>query len=478
MKSGSRIVLIDPDASTREMFAQRLRAQGYTVDEAADGVTGAEMALAEPPAAVVSDLWMQGVSGVQLCRLLKAEPATADVPVVLRAQEDDPYNRFWATRAGASRLTSKGRMGELVRALAEATSRRDHEGAFFFQTSTEAHGIRDRIATHLDRALFESVVAAEVRALAGAISFERMFDSLSQLVVQLVGYRWLAISTEAPMQLAVHGHTSRIEDAEREARAVLGVPPDLDGLRVVDEDAADAAAGDGVITHDIFLGSAHVGRIALNVVGASSQAAAATSIVARELGAVIRLATLLEESRRMATTDGLTGLLTRRAFMEQMSREISRAERCRSELSVVLLDLDHFKSINDTRGHGAGDAVLAAVGRALGAGARPYDVVSRWGGEEFVIGLPSTDREGALAFAERLRTTIESLDIRDPATGRKIAVTASLGIAERPDGEALEATIDRADRAMYEAKIGGRNRACGAENPAPAPKLALVANAE
>src|SRR5258708_10031174 len=94
-----RIVLVDPDADTRGVYAARLRSQDFVVDEAATGVAGAEMALAAPPAAVVCDLWMPGGSGVQLCRLLKAEPATVDVPVILRAEQSDPLRPLWATRA-------------------------------------------------------------------------------------------------------------------------------------------------------------------------------------------------------------------------------------------------------------------------------------------------------------------------------------------------------------------------------------------
>src|SRR4051812_8933098 len=131
--SSRRIVLIDPDTETREVYASRLRSHDFAVDEAKDAVSGAEMALAAPPAAVVSDLWMPGVSGVQLCRLLKAEPGTADVPVILRAEQEDPYSRFWATRAGASSLVSKERMGDLMRALAVATHQPVTDQAFFFQ---------------------------------------------------------------------------------------------------------------------------------------------------------------------------------------------------------------------------------------------------------------------------------------------------------------------------------------------------------
>ena len=117
-----RVVFIDPDPETREVYGERLRAQGFIVDEAKDAVVGAEMALADPPSAVVSDLWMPGVSGVQLCRLLRAEAATVDVPVVLRSETDDARSRFWARRAGAHRLVMKGRMGELVRTLSDITT--------------------------------------------------------------------------------------------------------------------------------------------------------------------------------------------------------------------------------------------------------------------------------------------------------------------------------------------------------------------
>ena len=152
------------------------------------------MALADPPAAIISDLWMPGTSGVQLCRLLCAEPATAHVPIILRSDTDDPRSRFWSRHAGAKALVMKGRMGELVRALADVIKREEPEASFFFRMAG-GQDVRDRIAEHLDAALFASVVASEVRSLASATSFERMFDSLSQLLTQLVEYRWVAITT-------------------------------------------------------------------------------------------------------------------------------------------------------------------------------------------------------------------------------------------------------------------------------------------
>src|SRR5579871_5435661 len=102
MHSGKRVLLIDPSDTGREVLARRLRAQGYTVEETGDAAKGAEMALSSPPAAIVADLWMPAISGVQLCRLLRAEAATGHVPVVLCGERDEPRDRFWAERAGAA----------------------------------------------------------------------------------------------------------------------------------------------------------------------------------------------------------------------------------------------------------------------------------------------------------------------------------------------------------------------------------------
>jgi CheY-like chemotaxis protein len=115
-----RIILVDPSDASRAVMARRLSAQGYLVEAFGDPAKGADVALASPPCALVADLWMPSISGVQRCRLLRAEPATAAVPVILRGQKDDPRSRFWAGRAGAAAYVAKGRMGELVRVLAGA----------------------------------------------------------------------------------------------------------------------------------------------------------------------------------------------------------------------------------------------------------------------------------------------------------------------------------------------------------------------
>jgi diguanylate cyclase (GGDEF)-like protein len=164
----------------------------------------------------------------------------------------------------------------------------------------------------------------------------------------------------------------------------------------------------------------------------------------------------MDEQKRLATIDPLTSLENRRSFMEQAGVEIARSRRYDLPLSLVLLDVDHFKAINDSRGHAAGDHVLASLGTLLASELRTCDVAARWGGEEFVLLLPNTDCSGGCVLAERLRAAIEALDIRHEA--QAIRVSASLGVAELLAGESPESLVDRADRAMYAAKVGGRNR--------------------
>lgn len=178
-------------------------------------------------------------------------------------------------------------------------------------------------------------------------------------------------------------------------------------------------------------------------------------------------ARLLRELRRQSLTDGLTGVWNRRAFDKALEQEIARSRRSETELSLVLLDIDHFKKVNDEWGHAAGDAVLVAFAGRLQALSRGSDRLFRYGGEEFALLLGDTDSAGALTLARRAVQVVAGEKM--PAGRGAIALTCSAGAASlRPtDDEAGGGLVARADAALYAAKGSGRNRAV-AETPRPA----------
>ena len=457
MRASLPILLIDPDDAGRDVLAERLRLQGFVVTECRDGAEGAIKALEEPPAAVVADLSMPSISGVQLCRLLRSEVGTSQVPVLLRGPEGR-RNRFWAEQAGASYVV-KGRMGELVRGLRRAVdSQATNNSEFIVLSSVEGLDVRERIATHLDEALFESVIAAEVRSLGMSESFDRLVDLLSQFVSQVTTYRWMALLRTEPLRLGVHANPACQAQAISEAKQALSLEPGTLTISVEDQDATADLEGPAPLCEPITFADRKIGYF---VVAPCSPSHASDPVlvktIARELGAVLRMATLVEETRWMATTDTLTGLLNRTAFLDWAEREMARSTRYGDTVSILLFDIDHFKNINDTRGHAAGDAVLRAVGRLVSATLRTCDIAARWGGEEFVVALPCTPLESAVQVAERIRSELERAEIVD-SLGRIVRVTASFGVAALSDNESAEVLVDRADRSMYVAKSTGRNR--------------------
>jgi len=181
--------------------------------------------------------------------------------------------------------------------------------------------------------------------------------------------------------------------------------------------------------------------------------------IARQAG---ELTDAIATLQQMATTDMLTGTLNRRMLTELMENEFKLWERTGGAFCLVLIDIDHFKQVNDRYGHGVGDVVLRRFVQDALPQLRQVDKLGRWGGEEFLLMLPRVSMEAALVAAERLRSSFEALRF-DEAPG--LRVTLSAGVAQIRPGEALEHTVDRADAALYRAKQTGRNRCQAAAEP-------------
>ena len=164
--------------------------------------------------------------------------------------------------------------------------------------------------------------------------------------------------------------------------------------------------------------------------------------------------------QRQAVTDELTGLFNHRRFQEVISAEVERARRYGQEMGLIMLDIDNFKQVNDRYGHLQGDLVLREVARVLRQSSREIDEPARYGGEEMAVALPQTDLEGAFQFAERVRHSVEALDLPLLSGDGTLKVTASFGVASLASANHADkdALVAAADSALYEAKRAGKNR--------------------
>ena len=257
-----------------------------------------------------------------------------------------------------------------------------------------------------------------------------------------------------PLSELLHKPLYLVDGQSPEAGNTFAVRVAVPRVAVVSADGSPFSEEERRMIHDLF----QVVRL-----GAESEARyqelelRMLSLQRENLDLVVRNRLLSEVSSR----DALTGLYNRWFVIEKIDTEINRALRHGSPMSLLMLDIDHFKRINDTWGHAAGDQVLQAIGKLLRDSCRVYDVPGRYGGEEFCILLPETRVGNTTIVAERIRQRLEASEL--PCGDTNIVVTASIGIAgmEAPDAAEIlspAALIDRADRALYSAKSRGRNR--------------------
>jgi diguanylate cyclase (GGDEF)-like protein len=182
-------------------------------------------------------------------------------------------------------------------------------------------------------------------------------------------------------------------------------------------------------------------------------------ILADQLAKAIENSRLFEKVERLSVTDSLTGLFNHRYFYEKLNDEVIRANRYGSSVTLLMLDLDHFKNFNDTYGHQAGDTVLRSVAKIIQENIRSIDIASRYGGEELAIILPETDAEGAKIIAERIRQSIKSHEFR--FNHQSCHITVSIGLVSYPtDTSAKSELVQKADLALYWVKNHGRDKIC------------------
>jgi len=466
-----RILVVEDSTVARALLARTLSRAGFEVIEATDGADGALKALADPPDAVVTDLEMPIMDGYQLLRLLKNDPATAHVPVVILTSHSDAPSRFWGYRTGADRYLTKDQaqdeIVDLVRSLTDGGTLPPAPRSSATLGTTEILG---RVARHLDATLLRTTFVNTLleRGIA-ATEFPETLRTVLATLSEVVDAHLLGIGVTEPQLVTLHclaPHPVAEPTIQAFAGRLLERLPAMPGASVEvvvhgEREGSEVLGLDDLCTLELALHDA-AGQLAIlprrrQEFAETSQPLIQASI--RHLGLVLDNSRLAQRLRELSMLDGLTRLLNHRAIHERLVEEITRAHRYDTRLSVVICDLDHFKNVNDTYGHLTGDAVLQAAARAMRSALRAADSLGRFGGEEFLAVLPETDLEAARAAAERLRVAVANEEVLLP-TGEAVRITASLGVAtliEVGSDARADTLITLADSRLYQAKEAGRN---------------------
>jgi two-component system cell cycle response regulator len=484
-----RILLVDDSEVTRAILSRTLRGAGFEVLEARDGAEGALIALRERPAVVVTDLEMPTMDGFPLLRLLKADPLCAHIPVLILTSHAEAASRFWSLRTGADAYLTKdhrpqqliatvSRLADEARAAALPEDGRSTEG------SDGVIGPLDvlaRVARQLDTSLLQATVintllergmAAGDFHEAGRIALETLGEVVDALLLA-VSVAETQGAVPVVMTQVVLQEPVRAADIDRVHEVLsryLELPPGAAvDTRVSGELGQSTADFSRLVRRPLSVRGA---RGILVILPRDPQSFALLTAdllddLVRPLTLVLDNARLSQRLHEMSTLDGLTGQLNHRAIYDRLTEELERARRYRYPLSVILCDLDHFKEVNDTHGHLAGDAVLREGASSLRRCLRSTDILGRYGGEEFLAVLPQVDLAAACLAAERLRQSLEE----GPVTlqsGAQVGVTGSFGVASQHElsgPPTPDLLVSLADRRLYEAKAAGRNciRPCGGE---------------
>ncbi len=467
----TRILVVDDSDTARALLVRTLELAGFEVAIARDGAEGAAAALHLRPAVVVTDLDMPVMDGHQLLRLLKNEPSSAATPVVILTSHGEAPSRFWGVRGGADAyLTKDGDPAVLVATVGRLATAAPAPAPEEAAAPLGPLDVLTRVVRQLDASLLRSTILNSLleRGL-GTHDLHAASRAILDVVAGIADAHLLAVGVTEPDAASLDvliarpvslRATDRFTAAMLAAMAVpAGVAPDVA--------VAGSAEGDGDADPADLVSvplSMPESSGLLAVLPCDPRTFATTSgtllsELAPHAGAVLDNARLGQRLHELSTHDGLTGALNHRAIVELLAQEIERAKRYGHTVTVVISDLDHFKRVNDSHGHLAGDAVLSAAAAAMRRALRTCDTLGRFGGEEFLAVLPESDLATGLRVAERLRAAVAE---RTSATalGRRGAVTASFGVASsaEPGREvSADSLIALADARLYEAKAAGRN---------------------
>lgn len=448
----ARVLIVDDIPTNVRLLEARLTAEYYDVVSATSGPQALAICDSQDVDIVLLDVMMPDMDGFEVCRRLKANPKTLHIPVLMVTALDQPSDRVKGLEVGADDFLTKpvddmqlmARVKSLVRlkSLTDELRARAMTG----QQLAVEDSLRamDRITTNGGSILIIDTDQRHAERLKSYLTPEHDVDILTQpsdAVFQVTGAHYeLALVSMALVDFDPLRVCSQIRTLEHTRHLpIILVAEEADKPKVVR--ALDLGVNDFI--------SRPVER---------NELAARVRTQIRRQRYALELRQSVTNTMALAVTDELTGLYNRRYFDRHLGMMLGKAQSQDRNMALMILDIDHFKSVNDTHGHDSGDVVLREFAARLKRNIRGVDLACRFGGEEFVVLMPDTEYRQAESVAERVRQSIADRPF-ELGGGKTLAMTVSAGVTLNESGaDTAESLVKRADVALYRAKREGRNR--------------------
>lgn len=450
----ARVLVVDDLEPNVKLLEAKLRAEYFDVLSAYSGKEAVERALKDQPDIILLDVMMPGMDGFEACRIIKAAPETAHIPIVMVTALDQQADRVAGLKAGADDFLTKPVEDVALFARVRSLSR--------LKMMTDE--LRMRYATGKSLGVVGDLdLAAPSAEKSRILLIDDQIDQAERIRTLLAEDH--EVSVESDPEVAV----TRAKTGDFDLVIINMSIEKMDPLRLCSSIRSFEETRLTPLLAIVRQGDTRKLVRALDI-GVNDYLARPvdrnelTARVATQLRRkryVDQLRSTFEASLEMAVTDQLTGLYNRRYLASHLSGMFDRAFWTGRPLSLMILDIDHFKAINDSHGHDIGDKVIQEIASRIRNSVRGIDLACRYGGEEFLVAMPDTDRQFASIVAERLREEIANHRVLFNAGRDEVAVTVSIGIATTEDGpkdDTAQRLIKRADEALYSAKTGGRNR--------------------
>ncbi len=448
----ARILVVDDIEANVRLLEAKLSAEYYEVLTANDGPTALALAAAESPDIILLDVMMPGMDGFEVCQRLKEDPITRHIPVVLVTALDGRHERIRGLECGADEFLNKpiddvmlfSRVRSLTRLKMVIDELRQREASG--RRMGVIAGAAARLAGTGGRILIVDDNERQAQRVAAELAIEHRPITETDPEKAL-------LTARGPVDLLIINANAKGFDGLRFAAQLRSdeATRHLPILAIVDPDER------GRMVKALEIG---LNDILPRPIDPQELAARARTQIKRKRYTDF-LRNNLDHSLELAVTDQLTGLHNRRYMAGQLGALVTRSTKGGEPTAALLIDIDHFKKINDSFGHDAGDEVLREFALRVASNVRAVDLPCRYGGEEFVVIMPDTTIEAAQMIAERIRLHVSGTPFRVAGGKELLTVTISIGVAATSgENDTPAALLKRADEGVYEAKAAGRNKVC------------------